>query len=178
MKKGAIVFKGKYGATRQYAHWLGHELDLPCLDDQITNETLQDFDFIILGSSVYYGKLLLRPFLIKHTKILESKKIFIFIDCATPDSDEKEQRRILRENIPKTLLKKDNTFFLPGKLAIHHLNLFDRTMLRIATIFEKKPERKNVMTNGIDAVSKDNLIDLFIAIKGYMMAGKQQNLNI
>ena len=27
--KGLIIFKGKYGATRQYAGWIGDELQLP-----------------------------------------------------------------------------------------------------------------------------------------------------
>lgn len=169
MKKGAIVFKGKYGATRQYAHWLGQELDLPRLDaDQVTDEKLKEFDFIVLGSPVYYGRLLLRPFLIKHVQALKTKKVFIFIDCATPDSNEREQRKILRESIPKPILKKDNTFFLPGRLKIESLNLFDRAMLRIVGFFEKDPERKKVMKDGIDAVSKDNLIDLAIAIEAFM----------
>lgn len=171
MKNGAIVFKGKYGATMQYAHWLGQELDLPYLDsDQVSDEKLSGFDFIILGSSVYYGKLLLRPFLTKHKAVLKTKKLFIFIDCATPDSDEREQKKILSENIPKSLLKKDNFFFLPGKLTINTLDLVDRTMLRVAAFFEKDPKRKNVMTHGVDAVSKDNLIDLAIAVEAFMLA--------
>lgn len=173
MKKGVIIMKGKYGATEQYAHWLGDELNLPCLDaDQITDENIRHFDFVILGSSVYYGNLLLRKFLIKHTEVLKSKKVFIFINCATPDSDEREQHRILRENIPKSILKNDNTFFLPGRLVIKDLGLVDRTMLRFASIFEKNLDRKAVMTDGLDAVSKDNLIDLAIAVESFIAKKK------
>jgi len=168
MKSGAVVYKGKYGATKQYAQWLSDDLELPCLDaDLVAGQTLNDFDYIILGSSVYYGKMLLSPFLVKHLEVLKHKKVFIFISCATPDSDQREQKRISKENIPKKLMKEEQIFFLPGKLDIRALTVFDRLMLRIAAFFEKNPERNRVMTSGIDAVSKDNLIDLDIAVLAF-----------
>jgi menaquinone-dependent protoporphyrinogen IX oxidase len=171
MKNGVVVYKGKYGATKQYAHWLAHDLALPCLDmDRVVDQSLNDYDYVILGSSVYYGKLLLHPFLVRHTEVLKSKKVFIFIVCATPDSDQREQKKLLRENIPEPLLRKNNTFFLPGKLDLHALNLFDRIMLRMAAFFEKDPERKSVMTNGVDAVAKENLIDLDIAARAFALS--------
>lgn len=170
MKNGVVVYKGKYGATRQYAHWLANDLKLPCLDmDRLADQSLNDYDYVVAGSSVYYGKLLMHPFLVRHTPALKSKKVFIFIVCATPDSDQREQKKILKENIPEPLLKKDNTFFLPGKLDLNTLNLFDRIMLRIAAFFEKDPERKNVMTNGVNAVAEENLIDLDIAVRAFSL---------
>ncbi|WP_439585641.1 flavodoxin domain-containing protein [Dyadobacter bucti] len=171
MKSGAVVYKGKYGATKQYAQWLSDDLELPCLEaDLVAGQTLNDFDYIILGSSVYYGKLLLRPFLVKHLEVLKHKKVFIFISCATPDSDQREQKRISKENIPEPLQKGENIFFLPGKLDLKALTLLDRTLLRIAAFFEKDPERKKIMTNGVDAVSKENLIDLDISVRAFALA--------
>jgi len=168
MKRGLIIFKGKYGATRQYAQWLGQQLDLPYLDaDKVTGQLLSDYDFVILGCSVYYGKLLLSSFISEHLPLLKAKKLFIYIVCATPETDEKKQNRIVKENIPKPIAAWGNIFFLPGRLVPKALGLADRIMLRLAAIFEKDPSRKLVMLNGIDGVDKDNLIDIVIAVTMY-----------
>lgn len=171
MKRGAVLYSSKYGATKQYALWLADDLKIPCLDiSRLPDQSLDDYDYIILGSSVYYGKLLVRPFLTKHSALLKLKKLFIFIVCATPDTAEREQKKILKDNIPETLLREDNTFFLPGRLALGTLNLFERIMLRLVALFEKDPERKKVMTRGVDAVSKDNLIDLDIVVRAFLLS--------
>ena len=61
MMKGIVVYKGKYGATRQYAEWLGAEFALPVQPaETLTREKLFLFDYIVIGSSVYVGKLLMR----------------------------------------------------------------------------------------------------------------------
>lgn len=166
MKNGVVIYKSKYGATKQYAQWLAHDLKVPCIDiEMVSDQLLNDCDYIVMGSSVYYGNLLLRSFFENNLKILRLKEVFIFIVCATPESDEREQRKILTENIPGALLREDNTFFLPGKLDLKSLNLFDRIMLWAAAIFEKNVERKKVMKNGIDAITKESLIDLDIAVR-------------
>jgi menaquinone-dependent protoporphyrinogen IX oxidase len=170
MKKGIIVFKGKYGATRQYAQWLGQELDLAYQEaDQMTDELLSRYDFVIIGSSVYYGKLLLSSFLTKYFNVLKTKKLFVFIVCATPDSDEKTQSLIVKDNIPRLLTDRSNIFFLPGRMTLKKLSLTDRILLRVAAAFEKDPQKKQGMLNGIDGVCKENLIDLIIAASMYSL---------
>lgn len=179
MKKGIIVFKGKYGATRQYAQWLAQELGLTYLEaDQITGELLSTYDFVILGSSVYYGKLLLGSFLTKHFNVLSAKKLFVFIVCATPDSDEKTQSLIVKDNIPRLITDRSNIFFLPGRLILKELGLTDRVLLRVAAAFEKDPLKKQGMLNGIDGVREENLIDLIIAATMYSLVKTNSNSDL
>jgi len=170
MKKGVIIFQGKYGATRQYAKWLSEELDLPFLEpDQVTDQSLSAFDYIVLGSSVYYGKLLLRLFILQHSGILSTKKIFVFIVCATPESDEKTQKSIIKANIPQQIAGASDIFFVAGRLVLKKLSFTDRLMLRMAAIFEQDPVKKQVMQTGIDAVKEENLIDIIIAVTMYAL---------
>jgi len=62
--KGIIIYKGKYGATEQYANWLSAELDLPLVSaDDISAEKLRIFDFVVLAGSVYIGKWMMRDWL-------------------------------------------------------------------------------------------------------------------
>lgn len=170
MKKGLIVFKGKYGSTRQYAQWLSLQLDIPYLEaSQVTAQVLAAYDFIILGSPVYYGRLLLGSFIMKHLGVLKAKKVFVMIVCATPDSDQKMQKRIVKDNLPEVIADLSNIFFMAGRLVISKIGLADRLMLRLAAFFEKDPAKKQVMQNGIDGVSEDNLIDLVVAVAMYRL---------
>jgi hypothetical protein len=49
--KGIIIFKGKYGATRQYAEWLEKNWLYLFLRRRITGQKiLSGCDFVIIGS--------------------------------------------------------------------------------------------------------------------------------
>jgi menaquinone-dependent protoporphyrinogen IX oxidase len=75
--KGIIIYKGKYGATEQYAKWLGQDLDLPVSTaEDIKNERLNAYDYFIIGSSVYMGKLQIRKWLFKNKNFIKDKRIF------------------------------------------------------------------------------------------------------
>ena len=97
--KGIIVYKGKYGATFQYAQWLGSELQLPVIEtEHMTAENIVKYDYVIIGSSVYVGKLLVREWIKRYMPVLQSKKVFIFIVCATGKSAE-EMLVLLNERL-------------------------------------------------------------------------------
>jgi menaquinone-dependent protoporphyrinogen IX oxidase len=59
--KALIIYKGKYGATQQYAHWLSEELYVPVATTENYDEDyFSACDTVILGSSVYIGQLQLK----------------------------------------------------------------------------------------------------------------------
>ena len=65
--KGLIIYKGKYGATKQYVTWLADELHLPAIAlEDVDEEHLRFFDFIILAGSIYIGKWTLRDWVNDH----------------------------------------------------------------------------------------------------------------
>ena len=75
--KGIIIYQGKYGATRQYAEWLGEQTMLPVESaENISGRQLIDFDFFVLGSSVYVGKLTIHKWMEKNLLYLKNKKVF------------------------------------------------------------------------------------------------------
>ncbi|HTF27889.1 MAG TPA: flavodoxin domain-containing protein, partial [Flavitalea sp.] len=87
--KGIIIYKSKYGATRQYAEMLSHRLDLGLIDaDQVTAEMITKYDYLLIGGSIYIGKFILKEFLKKHSGILQTKKMFVFfVSAASPDEE-------------------------------------------------------------------------------------------
>lgn len=164
--KGMIVYKGKYGATRQYAEWLGEEFKLPVLIlDNLKVEGLLESDFVVIGSSVYMGKMLVSDWLKKNVKNLQNKIIFLFVVCGTLHSEREKQQHIIEDNVPASLLNSSRIFFLPGRLIRKELSWSDRLLVKIGASFEKDPVRKKAMLEDIDGVKKENLAEIFTTIR-------------
>ena len=99
--KGIIVYKGKYGATRQYAQWLGEELNLPVFPAaDLQTDSLLQCDFIIIGSSVYIGKLQISKWLSNNQAAIRGKKIFFFQVAATPPEKKEKLNGYFRSGVP------------------------------------------------------------------------------
>jgi menaquinone-dependent protoporphyrinogen IX oxidase len=156
--KGIIIYKGKYGATKQYAAWLSDKLQLPALTpDELDEEHLSLFDFIILAGSIYVGKWTLREWVKDHVDLLGVKKVFSFIVCGTPSSMADEQKRLANTNMPISVYGESEIFFLPGRLVVSKLSWKDRIILKIGASVQKDPIKKKAMQQDVDLVSKDML---------------------
>lgn len=136
--KGIIIYKGKYGATRQYAAWLADALQLPVatVGDGAVSQ-LPDADFVILGTSIYIGKLQLKSWIRENMDILSNKKVYVFIVTGTSLDEKEKLEGYIRNNIPDELRKRCNYFFFPGKLEFRKLSWKDRLLLRIGAWLSK-----------------------------------------
>jgi menaquinone-dependent protoporphyrinogen IX oxidase len=167
--KGAIVYKGKYGATQQYAEWLGSELQLPVLKpENVTASNLALYDFIIIGSPVYIGSLLIKKWLKKYAGSLQNKKVFVFIVCATPATESEKLNTIVTNNIPETILKAAGVYFFPGRMIIEKLSWRDKFMLTIGTRLQKDAAVKKAMLQNFDDVKKERITELVNAVKTFI----------
>ncbi|OQP59783.1 flavodoxin domain-containing protein [Niastella populi] len=159
--KGIILYKGKYGATSQYANWISEVLKWPLFTPvQLLDETIDATDVVVIGASVYEGRLTLHAWLKKHAHQLLRKNVFLFIVCATPADKKDELEQIAQRNIPPLLQNKITVFFLRGRLVINDLNWFDRLMLKFASRATKDPDEKERMIHGFDDMKKENIIPL------------------
>ena len=164
--KGIIVFKGKYGATLQYAQWLANELRLPAVTaDEVSEDELSMFDVVIVAGSVYIGKWLMRAWVKKYLNVLQTKKIFFMIVCGTPDSARNEQINIAKNNIPSAIYHQCETFFLPGRMVVNKLTWLDRFMLKMGARLQKDPATRERMLQDVDNVRKENLVEVISKIK-------------
>lgn len=172
--KGLIIYKGKYGATRQYAEWLGAELRLPVMTTgEMTPEILNRYDYIVIGGSVYVGKLQVRDWLKRFTPVLQNKKIFCFIVCATPMNKQDKLREISRNNISPALCSDKHIHFLPGRLVKEHLSMFDRFVLKMGAKMQRDPAEGKAMLQDFDNVKKEHLApmvkDVFSSVSDGMV---------
>jgi len=174
--KGAIICKSRYGATRQYAEWLGDRLDLPIFDPDTDRPQLKSFDYLLIGSSVYMGKMLIRNWLVKHKDELDTKKIFFFVVCATPASEKEKQEKIATDNIPAELMDEQSVLFLPGRLIIDKLSWMDRWILRLGARLEKDPQKKATMHHDMDGMDRRYLEPLIDSVNALITSQPQHRV--
>jgi menaquinone-dependent protoporphyrinogen IX oxidase len=162
---GIIIYQGKYGATEQYAQWLAGALHMPFLKaDEVTPTILAGYDLVILGSSVYVGKLTIAPWLKRNPDLLAGKKLFLFIVCGTSAEDKAEQQKLLGNNLEPEVMKTKGIFFLPGRCVVSRLSWKDRFVLKMGAMLQKDPQKKAVMNHGFDHMDKKNLRSLILAV--------------
>ena len=166
--KGIIIYKGKYGATRQYAEWLSGELNLPvAVSDDISREKLDNYDFLVLGCSVYVGKMLLKAWLKKIIAAIHGKKLFFFLVSGTSSDKREILEGYLQANIPAEIRNRLEVYFLQGRVLMKNLSWFDRLILKMGTALAKGEEAKKEMQLEYDEVKKENTFSLVNAVREF-----------
>ncbi len=163
--KGIIIYKGKYGSTKQYAEWLSVDLNIPVLNSaNAGKEQLGDCDFIVLGTSVYVGRLLIKDWLKQNLPALQGKKLFLFVVCGTPEEKKQKLQRYIELNVPAEIRNSCDVYFLPGKMIMKNLSGFDRFMMKAGALFAKGAVAKKEMRMEYDDVKKEHLNQLLAAL--------------
>jgi len=158
--KGLIIYKGKYGATKQYAEWLSEDTSFPCVSAERLNIAgVKDFDTIIIGTSVYIGKLQISKWLWQNWNLIKDKKIFLFLVAGTPPDQTEKLNGYIREGIPKEIADKVAVSFLPGKLIMEELSRCDRFLLKMGSKMGTKDGAPKILVN-YNNVKRENLRSL------------------
>ena len=168
--KGIIIYKGKYGATRQYAIWLGTALDLPIASAGTeTVEQLADADYVILGASIYVGKLQLKSWIKDNLTFLSTKKLYLFVVSGTPLDDVDKLESYIKDNIPEEIRNRCKCFFFPGKLEFSKLSLTDKLLLRIGAWLSKRSKGLIPLTD-YNKVNRQHIASL-VQVVDYQKVG-------
>lgn len=174
--RGIILYKGKYGATQQYAAWIGEALNWPRFTpEQLSDSTLDGADVVIVGSSVYAGRLTLHDWLKKHAHQLLRKKVFLFIVCATPADKKDVLDQIAKNNVPAILQDLVVVFFFRGRVVINELSWLHKLMLKLASSTTKDPDEKQRMIHGFDAMNKDSIQPLLKLVNDVQTSASGKN---
>ena len=167
--KGLVIYKGKYGATKQYAMWIGEELQLPVASaDRFHIDELPKYDFFILGSSVYIGKLEIKDWLKKNFNVLQNKKIFFFQVAGSPVEQIEKRQSYNKASLPPSILKKAQFYYLPGRMIMRNLSGWDRFMLKMGAKLTKDPVEKKAMLTDFDHVKKEKVIPIMEGVRTFI----------
>ncbi|MES1213939.1 MAG: flavodoxin domain-containing protein [Bacteroidota bacterium] len=173
--KGIIIYKGKYGATQQYADWAGAAMRLPVMaSHECRKQDIADCDFLVLGTSVYIGVLVLREWIKENLDVLMGKRIFMFVVSGTSLDDKVKLESYIQNSIPERLRQHCEIYFLPGKLNYKKLSWSDKLLLRIGAMLAGKGDQRKAMLSGYDSVKKENLMQMMNDIAAF---SKSNSLN-
>lgn len=130
MKKGIIVYRSKYGATKKYVNWL-HEitgfdmLEVPKADIELVRQ----YEWIILCGGIYASGIAGISFLQKNYSKLKDKKIAVFCVGASP-YDEDAFHAIQIHNL-KNDLQGVPAFYGRGAWDQENMRFVDKTLCKM-----------------------------------------------
>ena len=166
--KGLIIYKGKYGATKQYAMWIGKALQLPVASsDRFPLDELRHYDYFILGSSVYIGKLEITKWLRENFKLLKGKKLFLFQVAAASVDETTKREEFNKASLSPEILEKIEVYYLPGRMIMRNLSFWDRFMLKMGARMVKDPVERNTMLTDFDNVKEEKVIPLVESVRSF-----------
>lgn len=141
MKKGLVLYKSKYGATRKYAAMLKEELACDiCQVGNCSEFELEKQDWIIFAGGIYASGIAGLDVLKKNYKLLENKKLAIFCVGSSP-FEQKAFEEIKAHNL-KGELKNIPIFYGRGAWDEDRMNWKDRTLCKMLqkAISKKTPD--------------------------------------
>ncbi len=156
--KGIIIFKSKYGSTRQYAEWLqeGTGYDLFAAGDE--PENLSSYDIVVLGCFIVIGSLTNKSWVVANWPKIQDKKIALMVISAAGDIQTCE--KAMTGSLPANMLKKIHLFALPGRYIVEKLSFFDGLLIKVGSSLVKDPVAKKSMLTSMDNVKREHLQEI------------------
>ena len=127
-----VVYKTKYGSTKNYAEWIGEELNCRVADAKdITIDELEKYDTIVYGGGLY-AEVINGVYLItKNMDKLKSKKIAVYTTGITPlDCRDYYDKYVVEKNFKNGLPEEIKLFNFTGKMVLDELSVVHRTALK------------------------------------------------
>lgn len=132
--KSIIIYSTKYGCTEELASLIQKELSGECKLVNIMKSSvpaLDDYDTVILGGSIYIGKIQkqLTKYMEEHLDTLLTKKIGLFLSAG--DSKAAENEVVRENNFPKALIEYAAAFDVLGyAYKFDKMRFFDRFIVK------------------------------------------------
>ncbi len=127
-----VIYKSKYGSTRQYAKRIADELGCECFDAKdIKAEDLVKYDNIIYGGGLYAEVINGVSLITKNIESLKDKKIAVFSTGITPlDCRDYYDKMVIEKNFKQGVPENIRVFNFLGKMVVSELSLVHRTALK------------------------------------------------
>jgi len=164
--KGIVIYKSRYGAAKRYAEWIAIALGITLkASDEVKAKDFAQCDYVIAGSSIYMGKILIKDWLAKNNELLKGKKLFLFIIGAAPVEQKEKTEKYFTDNILKEMLANSKCFYLQGKSIFKELSWSDKIFLKMGAMLAKEARDKEAMLTDFNAIKRENINELVSAVK-------------
>lgn len=130
--KTIVIYKSKYGSTKQYAEWIGEELNCEVKDaKRVKADDLKDYETIIYGGGLYAEVISGASLITKNFDKLCGKKLIVFSTGITPlDCRDYYDKLVIEKNFRPHMLEKIKVFNFLGKMVLDELSLPHKTAIK------------------------------------------------
>ena len=145
--KPIVLYRSKYGSTKNYAEWIAEELSCTAQDAKgLDTDILKDYDTIIYGGGLYAEIISGISLITKNIDKLSEKKLIVFTTGITPtDCREYYDDMVFEKNFKGDTKDKVKVFNFPGKMIINELSLVHKTAIKTLKGIMSKKENPSDM---------------------------------
>ena len=121
----AVIYKSKYGTTKQYAEWIAQELGVTIIEaSKVKPAQLMSFDVVVYGGGLYAGGIDGVGLVTKNP----CKRLVVFtVGLADPETT--DYSAILNKYFSSELLQQIKVFHLRGGMDYKELGLVHKGMM-------------------------------------------------
>lgn len=168
--KTLILYTSQFGATAQYARWLRDSLPGADLMDIHTfeqyNVDFANYDWVVIGSSVYMGQINAAAFLERHwpelRKAAGGANVFLMVVGMLPEAHESSRQSFAL--LPALIRKELGGYAkLPGRIDHNRIGFWRRLVLRFMSADQD-----------VDLVSREALRPVLEVLTGPVLTGEKQ----
>ncbi len=127
-----VLYKSKYGSTKQYAEWIAESLGCKALNAKgVKPESLLAYDAIVYGGGLYAEIIAGLTLLTKNMHLFTDKKIAVFSTGITPiECREYYDTLVVEKNFKDGVPQNVKIFNFLGKMILSELSLPHRTAIK------------------------------------------------
>jgi menaquinone-dependent protoporphyrinogen IX oxidase len=148
MGKTLVIYKSRYGSTKQYAEWIASELNGDIYElSKLPKNVIGKYSIIILGGGLYAGHISGLNILKNNFENIADKKFVIFTCGMSNPNDEDAIKYIqkgLEKSIPQNIKGKIKVFHLRGSMNYSELKPLHKFMMSIVNKVLMKKEREKL----------------------------------
>jgi len=138
MKNVAVIYKSKYGTTKQYAEWIADELNASLLEaSKVKPAQLMNYDVVVYGGGLYAGGVI-------GVKLVTNNpcKTLIIFTVGAADPSITDYSAILSKNFTPKLLSEIKIFHLRGGIDYAKLGFVHKGMMAMLRSMISKASKK------------------------------------
>lgn len=145
MKKIIVIYKSKYGSTKQYAAWLSKALNADLLEHSNVNiNALNNYDTIIYGGGIYATGIKGFSLIKQNFNHIKEKEVIVFAVGASPY--EEETLHSIKKNNFTVEMDNVKLFYMQGSFNYDNMKFLDKTLVKmLKKSIDKKPYEELVV---------------------------------
>ena len=139
--KTIVVFKSKYGSSKQYALWIADALQCKAENvEKVSTNKLLDYDIVVYVGGIYVGGVNGYKQISKHLDALQNKKLVLCMVGITNPAEKEKYKEIYFKNVPEQYRSIVKPFALNGDQFFSKMSMIHRWMMKMPkTMAEKIP---------------------------------------